>query len=75
MSFSYNILLLPSPRVRKPGDMRKVIPWVTINVLFLGVCVVVWYSFVYFPFSATEIAYSIALVLSQVVNLASQGLL
>lgn len=75
MSFSYNILLLPSPRVRKPGDMRKVIPWVTINVLFLGGCVVVWYSFVYFPFSATEIAYGIALVLSQVVNLASQGLL
>lgn len=41
----------------------------------LGGCVVVWYSFVYFPFRVTEIAYGIALVLSQEVNLASQGLL
>lgn len=41
----------------------------------LGGCVVVWYSFVYFPSSATEIAYGIALVLSQEVNLASRGLL
>lgn len=55
--------------------MRKVISWVTINVLFWED---VWlFGILLFtsPLRATEIAYRIALALSQEVNVAPQGLL
>lgn len=75
MNFSYNISILPSRRLRKPGDMRKVISRVTINVLFWEDAWLFGILLSTSPLRATEIAYGIALVLSQEVNVAPQGLL
>lgn len=77
MNLSHNISLFPSPQVRKPGDKRKFISWVPVNILF-------WEDGWLFGFllfisflggTEIELIYWIALVLRQGVNLASKDLL